>query len=106
MLGINFDTSALNAAASVLNDLLQSDEAFDISALADRKLSDTMDYCLSVIGKEPADLNKAERLQVVSMLMKSRVFSMQKSVPYVAERLRVSRFTIYNYLNELKGKKS
>ena len=40
------------------------------------------------------------------MLMKSRVFSMQKSASYVAERLRVSLFTIYNYLNELKGKKS
>ena len=55
--------------------------------------------------KEPGDLTKAERLHVVSMLMKSRVFSMQKSVSYVAERLRVSRFTVYNYLNELKGKK-
>ena len=40
------------------------------------------------------------------MLMKSRVFSIQKSAPYVVERLCVSRFTIYNYLNELKDKKS
>lgn len=104
VLGINFDTSGLNAAVGVLNDLLQSDEAFDISALADRKLSDAMDYCLSVIGKDVDDLTKVERLQVVSMLKKSHVFSIQKAVPYVAERLHVSRFTIYNYLNELKAK--
>lgn len=105
VLGINFDTSYLNAAAVVLTDLLQSDEAFDISTLTDRKLSDALDYCLSVVGKEADKLTKAERLQVISMLQKSNVFHMQKAVPYVAERLRVSRYTIYNYLNELKARR-
>jgi len=104
VLGINFDTSYINAATSVLNDLLQSDEALDISALADQRLSDALDYCLSVIGKDADKLTKAERLQVISMLQSNNVFRMQKAVPYVADRLRVSRYTIYNYINELKGK--
>lgn len=104
VLGINFDTSSLNAAMGVLSDLLQSDAAFDISALTDQRLADAMDYCLSVIAKKPGELTKAERMQVVSMLQQNNVFRMQKAVPYVADRLRVSRYTIYNYLNELKGK--
>ncbi|NCB31329.1 MAG: transcriptional regulator [Clostridia bacterium] len=104
VLGINFDTSALNAAVGVLGDLLESDEDFDITMLTDRKLSDAMDYCLSIIGKEPDKLTKSDRMQVVGMLLHSNIFTIQKAVPYVADRLRVSRYTIYNYLNQLKGK--
>lgn len=105
VLGINFDTSALNAAMGVLGGLLHSGQAFDVAALTDHKLSDAVDYCLSILGKEPREMTKADRLQVIRMLQQNNIFSIQRAVPYVSERLRVSRYTVYNYLNELKGKR-
>ncbi|MBQ2271304.1 MAG: helix-turn-helix domain-containing protein, partial [Firmicutes bacterium] len=44
-----------------------------------------------------------ERLMLVKMLKEKGVFNLQKSVPYVAERMGVSKYTIYNYLNELEN---
>jgi predicted transcriptional regulator YheO len=104
VLGVNYDASALSAMQLILKDMLQTEQGFEQSALADRKLSDVFDYCMSIIGKEPEKLTKTDRLRVVSLLSENGVFSIQKAVPYVSERLGVSRYTIYNYLNELKVK--
>ncbi|MDL2217192.1 PAS domain-containing protein [Christensenellaceae bacterium OttesenSCG-928-M15] len=102
VLGVNYDSSALTAMQVILKDMLQSEQSFEKSALVDRKLSDAMDYCFSIINKEPDKLNKSDRMRIVSLLYENDIFSIQKAVPYVSERLGVSRYTIYNYLNELK----
>ncbi len=103
VLGVNFDTTAIHAADAILRDLDMADGDFDASPLADKKLSEAFDRCLSVIGKPVAELTKRERLQIVSMLNDGGLFSIQKAVPYVSERFGVSRFTVYNYLNEIKN---
>ena len=43
----------------------------------------------------------ADRMRIIQLLYERNVFQMQKAVPYVAERLNISRFTVYNYLKEL-----
>lgn len=103
VLGINLDTTALSAARGILGDMLQTEEAFDKSPLADRKLADSVDYCISIVGKEAGKLTKADRMRIVSMLHDNNIFSIQRAVPYVSDRLGISRYTVYNYLNELKG---
>ena len=103
VLGVNFDTTAIHAADAILRDLDMADGDFDASPLADKKLSEAFDRCLSVIGKPVAELTKRERMQIVSMLDDGGLFSIQKAVPYVSERFGVSRFTVYNYLNEIRN---
>ena len=102
VLGINYDCSSLSAMNIILSDMLQTGDSFSAMPVADKKISDAINQCQSIIGKSFESMNKADRKRIVSMLNERNVFFIQKAVPYVSERLGVSRYTIYNYLNELK----
>ena len=56
---------------------------------------------MATLGKPLDALTKTDRLKVVSLLRERSAFSYRKSVPYVAGRLGVSRYTIYKYLEEV-----
>ena len=40
-------------------------------------------------------------MKIVALLDQKNAFSFRKSVPYVAKRLQVSRYTVYKYLDQL-----
>ena len=104
-LGINFDYTSLVYANRILVDLMSA-EADLKSALwqgGDSALSDLFDECLAALGKPADALGKADRLKLVAMLEQKNAFSFRKSVPFVARRLQVSRYTVYKYLGELSG---
>jgi predicted transcriptional regulator YheO len=50
-------------------------------------------------------MNKKERLEVISYLEKRGILKIQKSVQTIARYLGISRYTVYNYLNELPTEK-
>ena len=89
-LGINFDYTSLVYANRILVDLM----------------SDLFDECLAALGKPVDSLGKADRLKLVAMMEQRNAFSYRKSVPFVAKRLGVSRYTVYKYLDELTQKES
>jgi len=101
-LGINFECTALSAMESILKDILQTESDLNQAMLADQTLEDRMDYCLSMVDKPIEKMNKADRIKVVALLKENNVFNLQRAIPFVAKKLQVSRFTIYNYLNEMK----
>jgi predicted transcriptional regulator YheO len=101
-LGINFDSTAFSAIDSILKDFLNTETDLRSAMSADQKLDDILDYCISVVNKPVEKMNKADRKRVVELLKENNVFSLQRAIPYVATRLQVSRFTVYNYLNEMK----
>ena len=83
-LGINFDYSSLVYANRILVDLMSA-EADLQSALwhgGDSRLA---------------------RMKIIALLDQKNAFSFRKSVPFVAKRLQVSRYTVYKYLGELTG---
>jgi len=103
-LGINFDYTSLVFANRILVDLMsaQSDLRSALWQPGDsRQLADLFDQCVTEVGKPLDALTKADRLKVVSLLRERSAFSYRKSVPYVAGRLGVSRYTIYKYLEEV-----
>lgn len=102
-LGINFDFTALVSADRMLAELTNVGTELQaaISEVRDSHLKDSFDECLSNFGKPVENLNKPERLELISMLQQRRFFSMQKSVPFVAEALQVSRYTVYKYIKEI-----
>ena len=103
-LGINFDYTSLVYANRILEDLMSA-QADLRSALwqpgDSRQLGDLFDQCVAELGKPLEALTKADRLRMVAMLRERSAFSFRKSVPYVAGRLGVSRYTIYKYLEEV-----
>ena len=104
-LGINFDYTSLVYANRILVDLISTDADLQ-SALwhgGDEALTDVFDECLAAVGKPAAALTKKDRVKLIALLDQKNAFSYRKSVPYVAKRLGVSRYTVYKYLSELTG---
>ena len=65
-------------------------------------LEELLRECISAVGKEPEAMKKTDRMRIIRMLYKRRAFTYQKSVAIVAERLNVSRYTVYKYMHELE----
>ena len=104
-LGINFDYSSLVYANRILVDLMSA-EADLQSAMwhgGDSQLTDIFDECLAAVGKPVTALTKRDRMKIIALMEQKNAFSFRKSVPFVAKRLQVSRYTVYKYLGELAG---
>lgn len=104
-LGINFDYTSLVFANRILVDLMSADADLR-SALyrgEDTRLRDLFDQCLSAVGKPASALGKRDRMKIIALLDQKNAFSFRRSVPFVAGRLQVSRYTVYKYLGELRG---
>ncbi len=63
------------------------------------------DIVLSVIQRStiPVDLMaKEDKIELVRIFEERGVFLVKGAVEYVAEVLNVSRYTVYNYLDEIR----
>ncbi|MCI8594106.1 MAG: transcriptional regulator [Oscillospiraceae bacterium] len=102
-LGVNFDFSSLIYANRILVDLMSADADLK-SAMwqsGDAALNAVFEECLAAVGKPVNSLTKKDRIKVIALLEQKNAFSYRKSVPFVAKRLGVSRYTVYKYLGEL-----
>ncbi|MFA5523929.1 MAG: helix-turn-helix domain-containing protein [Tissierellales bacterium] len=70
----------------------------NITTLLERLVSDVVNE----VGKPISYLSKEEKVKIVNILDNKGVFLIKGSVEYVAEKLCVSRYTIYNYLEEIR----
>ena len=105
-LGINFDYTGLVFANRILNELMSSHSDLQSALWQEgdtRRLSDLFDRCIAAIGKPADSLNNRDRVRLISMLEQNSAFSYRKSVPFVAQQLGVSRYTVYKYLTEITG---
>lgn len=107
-LGINFDFSALTYANRILVDLMSSNADLRSVLIPEGEgpLEDIFAECAAAIGKPIGAFHKEDRLKLMAMLDKKNAFSFRKSVPFVAKKLDVSRYTIYKYLDELAQNRS
>ena len=64
-------------------------------------LAQIFDQTLSRLGVPVSDMKKQDRFSLVALLKEQDYFRLQRSVRYVAEQLKVSKYTIYKYLKEL-----
>lgn len=103
---INFDTSPFVAFQHVLEGLTDPDEAYDFQDAfiddAPQMLEQMLQQAVGFIGKPVPHMSKADRLRVVQILDEAGAFEMRKAIPAVASYLDVTRFTIHNYLNEIR----
>jgi len=115
LLCINLDISQASVAKAFLEDLTQvtnlehpneesSPETFasDISQL----LRAAIDRAIEDIGKPPSFMGREDKLRVVGSLDEKGIFLIKGAVDEVAEALGVSRYSIYNYLDEVRAKEA
>ncbi len=106
---INYDMSEMEMLKNMLAEICGTesdnfqvvDESFndDVNNVLANIVSSTLDN----FGKPVNYMVKDDKVNVVRVLDSKGVFLIKGSVDYVAKVLCVSRYTIYNYLDEIKG---
>lgn len=85
-------------------------EGFGTHEVFPRTVGDLTDQIVAEVIQAagiPVDLmKKSHKLEVVAELERRGVFQVKEAVAEVASALDVTRFTIYNYLNELQARAS
>ena len=107
-LGIDFDFTSLAYANRTLMGLKSADADLQ-SALwpgGESQLGQIFEECMASLGKPAQELSKKDRIKLVALMDQKNAFSFRKSVPFVASRLKVSRYTVYKYLGELAEEKA
>jgi len=106
---INADRSKLRHMHSILSDLLgevREPVAGGASAHAaprvETVVEDIVDEAIRASGKPVSIMTKDDKMAAVDQMHQRGIFLIRSSVDMVAKGLGVSRFTIYNYLDELK----
>ncbi|MBS4537155.1 PAS domain-containing protein [Clostridium sp. D2Q-11] len=107
---INLDISEFVVAKKVITELTETiDEFGKYKETQETYGTNINDILYSVvgkvlegIGKPVAYMNKEEKVEIVKILDEKGTFLIKGSVEYVAEVLCVSRYTIYNYLDEIR----
>ena len=100
-LGINFDISPYAGMRDALDKLISTSTELAEELHSRQSINQILNESLSQVRVPVEEMGKHDRMRVIRMLHERNVFQMQKAVPYVAERLKISRFTVYNYLREL-----
>lgn len=102
-LGINYDFTAFIPFNRVIADLMSvgTELGSEISLARETHLSDIFDECLASIGIPIDEMKKKDRLRLVALLDQKNAFSFQKSVPFISEKLNLSRYTVYKYIKEV-----
>ena len=101
---INFDCTNLDLAHSIIEDIIktnarQDDKLYKYSW--EQIYDEIFETAVRLVGKPIPLMNKDDRISVVKYLFENGAFVFQKGLVICAEKLNVSRFTIYNYLKEL-----
>jgi predicted transcriptional regulator YheO len=74
-----------------------------IDSIKEGRLEEIFETCIGELGVAPEQMKKQQRLELVTLLSQHHAFDYQKAVPYVAGKLGVSRYTVYNYLKKVES---
>ncbi len=108
---INFDMTELVVAKAVVDDLMKTEESKssksddEIGNKINDVLTDLVQKTIDDAGKPVAYLTKEEKVQIVQKLDTQGAFLIKGAIDFVAKVLCVSRYTIYNYLDEIRVSK-
>jgi len=107
---INFDISELTVIKNILSDFINiNDDAQYLDAESSSQgdaihevLTRIVDKTVESMGKPVGFMTKEEKVHVVQLVEGQGAFQVKGAIDYVAKILCVSRYTIYNYLDEIK----
>lgn len=109
---INFNVTDFAFLATAFNDFTFIAQEANISNGSSKNgtptsfaesMESAIDFAISEHGKVPAMMDKADKLSIMQKLDKDGVFMIKGSVDYMARVLGASRYTIYNYLKQIRS---
>lgn len=104
---VNVDLTQILKAQKLFDDLTSTlrgaiDEGFETSV--DEALDLLIRSAIRTTGKEVPGMEREDKVQVISYLESKGAFLIRYSIDRVAQCLGVSKFTVYNYLEELNSR--
>ncbi|MEA4846428.1 MAG: PAS domain-containing protein [Clostridiaceae bacterium] len=107
---INYDISELTIARNIINDMINTLDDTDFAedngevygSTVNEILGSIVNKTLESVGKPVAFISKDEKVNIVQLLDEKGVFLIKGAIDYVAKVLCVSRYTVYNYLDETR----
>jgi predicted transcriptional regulator YheO len=108
---VNHDITNWIVTRSVVSRMCETQDPLDFEAKPDEtfatNVSELFDAALeksvSATGKPASLLDRNDRIAVVGKLDEQGIFQIRGAVPHIACALGVSRFTVYNYLDEIRA---
>lgn len=107
---INYDISEFVMFDSIIKDFCQTESKNQIEYMAETTdsnvndvLANIVDNTLKNFGKPVNFMTKDEKVYIVKLLDSKGIFLIKGAIDYVAKVLCVSRYTIYNYLDEVRA---
>ena len=111
---INFNVTDFTFLATAFNDFTfltnKSGNGAENSANQDElpstfaeTMESAIDFVVAEHGKAPAILKKTDKLEIMQKLDKDGVFMIKGSVDYIARVFGASKYTIYNYLKQIRN---
>lgn len=106
ILGINYDVTLIERMQHLLNNFMVFDGSLyeTMEGEGAKTLSGIYECCASKMPASEGKLSKERRLVLLQLLHQQGFFELQKSIPFLASKLGVSKYTIYKDLAELNIK--
>lgn len=105
---VNLDISNFIMAENAIKKITMPHLREDIKEVFSSDINDVLDYllqeCTNMIGKPAIQMTKEDKLKALKFLDKKGVFLIRKANIKVQEYLDISKFTLYNYLDEIRRK--
>ncbi len=105
----NFDITDYLNTISLVNEFIEMEHPAESAAKETftNSLKETIEAIMEPvvleIGKQPVSMSKEEKIQLIEALEFQGVFLLKGSVDYLANLLGVSRYTVYNYIKEIRS---
>lgn len=107
---VNIEISQLLGANAILGDFLTGTQSTkvetDQSALMAQNVDDVLEHyissCEQLVGKSMPLMDKEEKIKALKFLDERGVFKISKANVLLCERFQVSKYTLYNYLDEAR----
>lgn len=102
---LNYDLESLKAAKEFLDEFLNSTEEKPLAPIEsfDNVVEILDNFIDKIIDRDSIPtLKKQGKMELVSSMEKKGVFLIKGSVEKVAERLNISKVTVYSYLDKIK----
>lgn len=99
--GINYDFTKLSLAETVLSNFVKTGmelEEVVNNNPSEKIIEELFENGVKLVGKPVALMNKNDRMILVKYLNDNGGFSFKKGIQIVADKMNISRYTIYNYL--------
>lgn len=105
---VNYDITEMRKAAAVMTDFLNTTETenlYDVDKYVDGSIDNLLIHMITssikAVGVPVDKMTKKEKMEGIKLLRDRGALKIHRAVDVIAQYYGVSKFTIYNYINEL-----